>query len=466
MSRLLLLVLLGSVLTGPACQRLSTGGPPPSRSVLSSVLWSGGVTDTSAQVHVRLPNNPPSIHLQVHPADAPSKVQRFDGTRASLFADVHQFHLGNLSPATLYRYAVVTEGTVDSSLTGRFRTASHEDASFRVALGSCAETGSRHPVFDAIRAADPDLLLHLGDLHYEDIEVNEVHAFREAYHRVHASPAQAALFRSVPLAYVWDDHDYGPNNSSRQAPGKNAAQQTYRAYVPHYTLPAGEASAPIYQAFTIGRVRFLLTDLRSARTPNDAVDVPTRTMMGARQKQWFKDELAAARDRYPLIVWVSSVPWIANDSGALDQWSGYPDERRDLATYIDSIGVADQLTIVAGDAHMVAFDDGTHNQYGHSDGGGFPVVHAGALDRPGSVKGGPYTHGPFPNRSTLLGANDGQFVLMDVTDDGGDTVCVTWTGQRLRYDTKSLNPLFQYDRCFDVPRAASHTASHAASAER
>ena len=452
--QVLLLMLLGGIGAVAACQHVSLNdAPPPTPVAATAVLWSGGVTDTSARVTVRIPSDSAAVQLEVHPAAAPDQARRISGTRSRPFADVHQFHLTGLSPATSYRYAVTVDGVVDSSLTGRTRTVARGPQSFRVALGSCAETGSRHPVFNAIRAARPDLFLHLGDLHYEDIDVPQVGAFGDAYHRVHASPEQAALFRSVPLAYVWDDHDYGPNNSSRQAPGQDAAQQAYRTYVPHYALPADGPSAPIYQAFTVGRVRFLLTDLRSARTPNDAVDVPTRTMMGARQRQWFKDELAAARDRHPLIVWISSVPWIANDPDALDRWSGFPDERRELATYIDSIGVADQLVMASGDAHMVAFDDGTNNHYGLPDGGGFPVVHAGALDRRGSVKGGTYTHRPYPNRSTLFGDNDGQFVVMDVADDGGDAVCATWTGKRHRYDTNTLVDLFRYERCFDVPGA-------------
>jgi alkaline phosphatase D len=142
------------------------------------------------------------------------------------------------------------------------------------------------------------------------------------------------------------------------------------------------------------------------------------------------------------------VPWIANDPDALDRWSGYESERRELATFMDSIGVADQLVVLSGDAHMVALDDGTHNHYGQPGGGGFPVVHAAALDRRGSTKGGPYTHGPYPNRVTLFGQNDGQFVLMNVEDDGGEEVCITWTGHRVPYDAQRTVELVEWSKCF------------------
>jgi len=253
------------------------------------------------------------------------------------------------------------------------------------------------------------------------------------------------------MAYGWDDHDYGPNNSFRQAPGQGAAQQVYREYVPHYDLAQDATTQPIYQAFTVGRVRFILTDLRSARTSNSVPD-SVKTMMGAEQKAWFKEQLAQARDQYPVVAWVSSMPWIGEDSSAEDRWAGFAAERRELATYIDSIGVADQLVILSGDAHMVTLDDGTHNDYGQDGGGGFPVVHAAAFDQIGSVKGGPYTHGPYPNPFALFGRTDGQFVLMDVRDDGGDEVCVAWTGKRYETDTDQLVTLLDWKRCFPAPR--------------
>jgi alkaline phosphatase D len=169
-------------------------------------------------------------------------------------------------------------------------------------------------------------------------------------------------------------------------------------------------------------------------------------MMGAGQKEWFKEQLARAKDRYPVVAWVSSVPWISD--GGPDRWGGFAKERRELATYIDSLGIADQMVILSGDAHMVALDDGTHNQYGREGGGGFPVVHAAALDQIGSVKGGPYTRGPFPNPFAAFGRTDGQFVLMDVEDDGGDEVCISWTGKRHEVDTGRVVDLLEWQKCF------------------
>ncbi len=448
-NRLLLgggLVLLGvlGLLGLTSCQflRSSPSLPPPDA---VTVLWAGGVTDTSARVTVRLPSAPDRVRLAVTSAAHWEPPTLYSGTRPGPSPEVRRFALNDLSPQTTYRYAVQVDGRLDTARSGRFRTFGSAPFSFRVALAACADTGSDHPVFHAIRQTNPDLFLHLGDLHYEDIGTAQPARFRTAFHHVHGAEPQAALFRSTALAYMWDDHDYGPNNSSRAAPGRPVAQSVYRAYVPHYPL-ARENEGPVYQAFPVGRIRFVLTDLRSARTPNDAPD-SLRTMMGPQQKAWFKQQLRQARDHGQVVAWVSSVPWIADQTDAGDHWGGFAAERRELATVIDTIGMNDQLFILSGDAHMVALDDGTHNHYGRADGGGFPVIHAAALDRPGSVKGGPYTHGPYRTPFGLFTRRPGQFVVMDVEDDG-DEVCVSWTGKRYAPHADRLTTLLDWSTCF------------------
>jgi phosphodiesterase/alkaline phosphatase D-like protein len=239
--------------------------------------------------------------------------------------------------------------------------------------------------------------------------------FRAAYDAVLASPAQSALYRAVPLAYVWDDHDFGGNNSTGRSPSRPAALQAYRENVPHYPL-AGD-DAPIYQAFNVGRVRVLLTDTRSARDP------AAGTMLGTEQMAWLMSDLLAARDAYPLVVWVNTSPWIAapNASARLEgTWGAFPDERAELARFVAENHIRN-LVMISGDAHMLAIDDGTNNRYADPEGPpGFPVMQAAALDRSGSVKGGPYSEGTFPG--------SGQYGLMRVTDHGGAAVSVDWSG--------------------------------------
>ena len=332
-----------------------------------------------------------------------------------------------LRPGSNYRFQFIVDGEPDSTRgIGSFRTPRVGAESFRVALASCARVGSNGRVFDAIAASEPLLYLQLGDLHYANIGENSPDAFRSAYDRLLTEPGQAALYRQVPIAYVWDDHDYGPNDGDSTSPSRPAARQVYREIVPHAGVEPGDA--PINQAFTIGRVRFVMTDNRSERIDD--------SMLGDRQRDWLIDELTESSRTHALVVWANPVPWIVEPREGGDNWSGFAQERTVIADAIAQAGI-DNLIMVSGDAHMVALDDGTNNDYATGGGASFPVFHAAPLDRPGSIKGGPFSDGAFDGA--------GQFGLLDIVDEG-DTISVTTTGLNWEGDV-----LVERTFTFDVP---------------
>ena len=385
-------------------------------------VWSGGVTTTEGEVRAKPRAEFGSSRLAVS-TDAdladPTWIEPSDD-----FGPVVGFRVTGLDADTTYHYAVEIDGELDRVRTGAFTTFPEGAASFRVAVGACARVGSNGAVFDAIRELDPLFYLNIGDLHYGDNGVNDVDRYRDVMDLTLAEPAQSALYRSTPIAYVWDDHDYGANDADGNSPSREAAMQGYREYVPSYEL-AGPESA-VYQAFTVGRVRFVLTDARSARNLDVNEEPGPRSMLGAEQKAWFKDEIVEASRTSELVVWVNTVPWVAEEREGADHWAGYADERRELADHIADNDI-DNLLMVAGDAHMVAIDDGSHTDYSTDGHPGFPLLHSAALDRPGSVKGGPYSEGAI--------GSGGQFATIDVVDDG-DAITVeltarTWDGQEL-----------------------------------
>jgi len=191
----------------------------------------------------------------------------------------------------------------------------------------------------------------------------------------------------------------------------------YRANVPSYPL-AGPDSA-VFQRFDVGRVRFLLTDSRSARVPGES-------MLGPQQLDWLLGELEAAAEAASFVVWVNPVPWVAEPEAGADHWGGYPEERTRIADTIAALGLQDRLLMVSGDAHMVAMDDGTNTDYSSTGAGGFPLVHSAPLDRLASTKGGPYSEGTV--------TDPGQYVRVDVTDDGG-RIGIDMTALDYRGDT-------------------------------
>jgi alkaline phosphatase D len=400
-------------------------------------IWSGAVTPTTARVNARIDSEGAVVRIAFS-EQADLSAPLFSGPDTAITAENNRVITGEISglqPNTRYYYAPEINGAIDISGSGTFRTHPQGRALFKLALASCSWTGSANPVFNSIKNQNPLFFMHLGDMHYENIPHNNRDLFRNAFNRALTSPTQSALYRSTAVDYVWDDHDYGPNNSDSTSPAREAARLTYREYAPHYPLVEGDdTAAAIYHSFDVGRVRFIICDARSARSPASAPDNSAKTMLGETQKDWFKAELLRTKRDNMLAVWANSLPWIGLTGD--DGWYLYTTERRELANFIAEKEIT-ELCMISGDAHMIAIDDGSNSDYSDSGEAGFPVFHAAPLDRRPSAKGGPYSHGVYL-------ASSGQYGTMTVSDDG-ENIGVLWQGWRMNEE------VVRYEFSFNLP---------------
>ena len=273
----------------------------------------GGLQDTQASVRLR-----PSTVDGIFVVATASDLLNDGGSEKDVLGDlnddagvvfrqdlelvdqVQALTVDGLTANTAYHYGVVANGEV--SLRGTFRTTvpAGQRFNFTVATAGCAWTGSTHAVFDEIRKEDPLLFLHLGDFHYQDIGNNDLEERLDAIGTTLGSSTQAELYRSTGLVSMWDDHDYlGIGGSSGYAEPELGARETaldsYRRAFPHYELAAPN-DAP-YHAFTVGTVRFIVTDLRS--------EASGENMYSDTQRAWFLAELAQAAE-YDFVVWIST----------------------------------------------------------------------------------------------------------------------------------------------------------------
>ena len=193
-----------------------------------------------------------------------------------------------------------------------------------------------------------------------------------------------------------------------------------------------------------------------------------------------KQVLLAARGKYPLICWVSSVPWLGekgsnyyrgvatNQFGYIhhtlltnrpsrtatnaaggntnaaprggrgggggppldeDHWSVFATERREIADFIKSNHISG-VCILHGDSHMLAADDGRNGDYATGGGAPIPVMCAAPLDQDPSMKGGPYSEGVYRVKK-----GEGCFGLLSVTDQG-DSIHVAFSGRNNKNEEK------------------------------
>jgi phosphodiesterase/alkaline phosphatase D-like protein len=399
-------------------------------------LWIGAVTPTSVSATVRTNDrNEPTRLLAATDAGFAEPLRS-----VPLMPDAAHFftrgEITGLRPDTSYHLGVEVGGVRAPRVIGRFRTPPAGAHGFRFGLSSCAENGSRSAVFDVIRgkaeAGGIDFFVHMGDLHYANIDENDAGRYHAAYDGVFASPPQAAAWRSLPMYYMWDDHDFGPNGSHGGSPGRQAAVRSYRARVPSPPLASPGAEDPVDYSFVRGRVRFVATDLRSAKSDPKVDDFRGKIMLGPHQKAWFRGELRAARHAGQVVCWINTHIWLGATDPDSDRWFGYVYARAEMAQMIAEEGMEESIFIVSGDMHALAYDDGRNNAWG-----GFPVLQAAPLDKSPTQKGGPYSAGPFPTRAEASEDREpvSQYAIVGIEDGGRDVLAVRFVGYRVDRET-------------------------------
>lgn len=424
--------------------------------------WVGGVSSTEARFRVRAPAGAQRSFIVAENSDLSSGVvlsqQLVFGDGSS---EVQPVVASGLKANTKYFYGQKTgDGAVVWE--GSFSTPSQEGTpmEFLVATAGCALTGSKHRVFESIAGLSPLALLHAGDMHYADYDDEGIDERITAYDRVLASKSQKVLYSSVFIAYALDDHDYCGNNANAGCLNRAAARQAYQKAFPHYDLAASPVNASAgglldvsnYQAFTIGTVRFILTDLRSEAI--ESTDNYEGSIYSQEQKDWLYAELTNSSS-YDFVVWLSTKPWIGQAERGGDSWRGFEKDRKELSNHIAAtVGQGKKnLLMVSSDAHMVAFDDGSNTDYSDkAQSAGFPLIQSGPLHNIGSVKGGPFTEGTCSYRAEM----NSQFSTLDFSFPEAGEPCITITSYR--QETSKLEELFTKKLCggtFKDDRSAS-----------
>ncbi len=258
--------------------------------------------------------------------------------------------VGGLEPATRYYYRLRVAGVPDRyRLTPMAtRTAPAGRAPLRIAFGSCArhQVDPVQPIFASIAAAEPDLFFWLGDNIYADSAVDWV--FAEDYRRQRAIPSTWPLMRSDPQLAIWDDHDFGLNNSDSTNPVREASLAAFRNYWanPAYGLPDCPG---VFFDGSYGGVDFFMLDGRYYRTPASEPDGPQKHFLGTRQNEWLRDKLRTSTAPFKLLACGSG--WSIEDGPTGDTWAACLAERDALFDFIRDEEI-EGVILVSGDTHF------------------------------------------------------------------------------------------------------------------
>ena len=279
-----------------------------------------------------------------------------------------------LLPETKYYYRAVINGTPLNDATVRsFVTYAAPDtvAQFSFAVTADlqninADPSVPAPAYDSIAAEDHAFLMQLGDIDHRN--PSTLSRMREMHCEVrgpgNASGADFAKYIApkMPLVYIWDDHDFGGNNSDKNFSGKAAALQSYNEYYPTVTRPN---QAGIWHSFRYGQAEFFMLDVRSHRDPASQPDGPSKSMLDGNdiandQFTWLKNGLLNSTATWKFVA--SGVAFNPTTKPE-DSWGDYARERQELVNFIENNGITGVI-VLSGDLHSGgAIDDGRNSDF-------------------------------------------------------------------------------------------------------
>ena len=285
--------------------------------------------------------------------------------------------IDSLTEGTAYEYQVM----VDDQALGteeplRFRTQElwafrRDPPDLTFALGSCYYAneaaydrpgkgyGNEYAIFREIDSLRPDFMLWLGDNIYlrpGDFDARSGVLHRYSHSR--AVPELQGLLRNSHHYAIWDDHDYGPNDSDRSYVHKHWTREAFDLF---WANPDAEhpALAPgIGNAFRYGDAEFFLLDNRTFRAPNECKTCDPMPLLGEAQIDWLIDALVGSKATYKFVAMGGQV------LNSAPVWENYAhhhaEERRRLLDRIAAEGLTD-VVFLTGDRHHSELSRLTHN---------------------------------------------------------------------------------------------------------
>ncbi len=189
-----------------------------------------------------------------------------------------------------------------------------EPPTFTLATGSCMYVneekydrpgtpyGSDYGIFASIAQKKPDAMLWLGDNTYmRDADWYSQTGILHRYTHTRSLPELQPLLASTHHYAIWDDHDYGPNDSNRSYVHK---QKTERAFQLFWGNPVfgvnGQGGCTSF--FQYGDIDFFLLDDRYFRSPNERTTDADKTILGKPQMEWLVDALVTSRAPFKIVA--------------------------------------------------------------------------------------------------------------------------------------------------------------------
>ena len=231
-----------------------------------------------------------------------------------------------------------------------------------IGFGSCLDQDLPQPIWEDIKAQNPEVFIMLGDNVYGDTFGN-IHNLERAYQNQARAFKKAGL--DFPVLAIWDDHDYGKNDGGVEYSLKDESQKLFLKF---WDIPDADIrhhNRGLYFEEIIhskeGTVQILMLDTRYFRSLLKRTPIlkknslgryepdydPAKTMLGQDQWKWLEMALKREAD---LKILGTSVQLLAEGHG-WERWGNLPLERQRLLNLLAQNSDSN-LIVISGDRHL------------------------------------------------------------------------------------------------------------------
>ena len=232
---------------------------------------------------------------------------------------------------------------------------------FTIALGSCSYIseealdrpgkpyGSNYSIFESIAKKNPDIMLWGGDnVYLREADWDSKSGIYHRYTHSRALKEMQPLLASTQNIAIWDDHDFGPDDSDRSFYNKYTTQQAFKDFWANksYGMDA-EQKEGIFSSYNWSDAELFLLDNRFFKSPNKRL-TGEKTMLGTTQIQWLIDALTYSKASFKIIVIGGQV---LNTEAVFENYENYKSEKDFLLSEI----LANQIkgvVFISGDRHF------------------------------------------------------------------------------------------------------------------
>lgn len=236
----------------------------------------------------------------------------------------------------------------------------------KIAISSCMNDhyqNEQKRIWTNLTKLNPDIIFMIGDNSYVDhgLKLKSGAEPQLLWQRYLETREKLHIFHSktlIPIAMIWDDHDYGFNNGDKNYQYKNEASEVFQVFSQNYN-PEHSSSGPGIAWSLIDKNRkFVFMDNRSFRDPDED---SSGSHFGEEQMQWLKSELEAS----PKQIYIISGDQFQGAYHPFESYQGNHPESYDqfisllkgLSARTGKSGNSDSkkiknITLISGDRHI------------------------------------------------------------------------------------------------------------------